>query len=186
MASAPVVAAMHDRFPEAIEEEVELLDLDLAGYVLEWHARVPDWRDYYLSLDQNSALRLHEESLAGVDIPAWSADLDPQESAALRAARPADGDLPRRDSGLHASRSGRGDPVGDHDDGLLRPAAPNEHRRRAGCWTTGATACTDCSARACATASWYRANAASTSASTTSTATKCRCSNELYRAAESN
>lgn len=52
MASAPVVAAMHDRFPEAIEEEVELLDLDMASYVLEWHARVPDWRDYYLSLDQ--------------------------------------------------------------------------------------------------------------------------------------
>ena len=52
MASAPVVAAMHDRFPEAIEEEVELLDLDLAAYVLEWHARVPDWRDYYLQLDQ--------------------------------------------------------------------------------------------------------------------------------------
>ncbi|OBI34285.1 hypothetical protein A5709_20505 [Mycobacterium sp. E1386] len=52
MASAPVVAAMHDRFPEAIEEEVELLDLDVAAYVLEWHARVPDWRDYYLGLDQ--------------------------------------------------------------------------------------------------------------------------------------
>ena len=52
MFSTPVVAAMHDRFPEAIEEEVELLDLDLAGYVLEWHAQVPDWRDYYLSLDQ--------------------------------------------------------------------------------------------------------------------------------------
>ena len=52
MVSAPIVAAMHDRFPEAIEEEVELLDLDLAGYVLEWHARVPDWRDYYLALDQ--------------------------------------------------------------------------------------------------------------------------------------
>ncbi|OBJ61766.1 sulfotransferase [Mycobacterium sp. 1423905.2] len=51
MVSAPLVAAMHDRFPEAIEEEVELLDLDLAGYVLEWHARVPDWRDYYLRLD---------------------------------------------------------------------------------------------------------------------------------------
>ncbi|TVS83026.1 sulfotransferase family protein [Mycobacterium helveticum] len=51
MASAPVVAAMHDRFPGAIEEEVELLDLDLAAYVLEWHARVPDWRDYYLRLD---------------------------------------------------------------------------------------------------------------------------------------
>lgn len=52
MASAPVVAAMHDRFPEAIEEEVELLDLDMASYVLEWHARVSDWRDYYLGLDQ--------------------------------------------------------------------------------------------------------------------------------------
>ncbi|QLL07276.1 sulfotransferase family protein [Mycobacterium vicinigordonae] len=52
MASAPLVAAMHDRFPEAIEEEVEVLDLDLASYVLEWHARVPGWRDYYLSLDQ--------------------------------------------------------------------------------------------------------------------------------------
>ncbi|OBH54624.1 hypothetical protein A5685_12050 [Mycobacterium colombiense] len=52
MVSAPVVAAMHDRFPEAIEEEVELLDLDLASYVLEWHARVPGWRDYYLRLDQ--------------------------------------------------------------------------------------------------------------------------------------
>ncbi|ORB84663.1 sulfotransferase family protein [Mycobacterium kansasii] len=53
MVTAPVVAAMHDRFPEAIEEEVELLDLDMASYVLEWHARVPDWRDYYLGLDQN-------------------------------------------------------------------------------------------------------------------------------------
>ncbi|SOJ57898.1 hypothetical protein MSIMFB_05376 [Mycobacterium simulans] len=52
MVSAPVVAAMHDRFPEAMEEEVELLDLDLAAYVLEWHARVPDWRDFYLGLDQ--------------------------------------------------------------------------------------------------------------------------------------
>lgn len=53
MVSAPVVAAMHDRFPEAIEEEVEILDLDLASYVLEWHARVPDWRDHYLGLDQH-------------------------------------------------------------------------------------------------------------------------------------
>lgn len=57
MASAPAVAAMHDRFPEAIEEEVELLDLDLAGYVLEWHARVPGWRDYYLRLDQTRHYR---------------------------------------------------------------------------------------------------------------------------------
>jgi hypothetical protein len=52
MASAPYTAAMHDRFPEAIEEEVELEDLDVASYVLEWHARVPQWRDYYFGLNQ--------------------------------------------------------------------------------------------------------------------------------------
>ena len=49
---APLTKNMHDRFPAAIEEEVELLDVDFASYTLEWHARVPDWRDYYLSLDQ--------------------------------------------------------------------------------------------------------------------------------------
>jgi hypothetical protein len=54
MVSAPATAAMHDRFPEAIEEEVEIQDLDFAAYVLEWHARVPDWRDYYLALDQRN------------------------------------------------------------------------------------------------------------------------------------
>jgi hypothetical protein len=52
MANAPLVAAMHDQFPEAIEEEVELLDLDFASYILEWLARVPSWRDTYLELDQ--------------------------------------------------------------------------------------------------------------------------------------
>lgn len=49
----PLLQAMHDRFPAAIEEEVELLDLDFASYVLEWHARVPSWRDFYYGLDQN-------------------------------------------------------------------------------------------------------------------------------------
>ncbi len=53
MASTPYVAAMHDQNPEAIEEEVELLDLDLASYVLEWLARVPGWRDTYFGLDQH-------------------------------------------------------------------------------------------------------------------------------------
>ena len=46
MMMTPLVQAMHDRFPQAIEEEVELLDLDFASYVLEWHARVPQWRDF--------------------------------------------------------------------------------------------------------------------------------------------
>ncbi len=51
---APLTRAMHDRFPAAIEEEVELLDLDFASYTLEWHARVPDWRDFYFGLDQRA------------------------------------------------------------------------------------------------------------------------------------
>lgn len=50
----PLLQAMHDRFPQAIEEEVELLDLDFASYVLEWHARVPQWRDFYLGLNQDT------------------------------------------------------------------------------------------------------------------------------------
>jgi len=52
-AMTPHMQAMHDRFPAAIEEEIELLDLDFASYVLEWHARVPSWRDFYFGLDQN-------------------------------------------------------------------------------------------------------------------------------------
>lgn len=50
---APLTKAMHDRFPAAIEEEVELLDLDFSSYTLEWHARVPGWRDAYLGFDQD-------------------------------------------------------------------------------------------------------------------------------------
>jgi hypothetical protein len=52
-AMTPLVQNMHDRFPQAIEEEVEILDLDFASYVLEWHCRVPQWRDFYLGLDQD-------------------------------------------------------------------------------------------------------------------------------------
>jgi hypothetical protein len=43
---------MHERYPTAIEEEIELQDLDFSSYTLEWYARVPGWRDFYLSLDQ--------------------------------------------------------------------------------------------------------------------------------------
>lgn len=51
-ATAPLTALMHDRPPWSIEEECELVDLDLCAYTLEWHARVPAWRDHYLGLDQ--------------------------------------------------------------------------------------------------------------------------------------
>jgi hypothetical protein len=51
---APLTALMHDRPPWSIEEECELIDLDLCSYTLEWHARVPAWRDHYLGLDQRA------------------------------------------------------------------------------------------------------------------------------------
>lgn len=51
---APLTRLMHDRFPAAIEEEVEVMDLDLSSYVLEWHARVPAWRDTYLAMDHDA------------------------------------------------------------------------------------------------------------------------------------
>ncbi len=47
----PFALAVHDRYPEAIEEEIEL-DLDFSNYIVEWYAHVPDWRDYYLGLNQ--------------------------------------------------------------------------------------------------------------------------------------
>ena len=50
--TAPLTALMHDRPPWSIEEDCELVDLDLCAYTLEWHARVPAWRDHYLALDQ--------------------------------------------------------------------------------------------------------------------------------------
>ncbi len=52
--AAPLTALMHDRPPSGIEEDCELIDLDLCSYTLEWHARVPGWRDYYLGLDHHA------------------------------------------------------------------------------------------------------------------------------------
>lgn len=52
MRMVPLLSAMHHQQPTAIEEEIELEDLDFASYTLEWLARVPVWRDFYLRLDQ--------------------------------------------------------------------------------------------------------------------------------------
>jgi hypothetical protein len=48
----PYMKNMHDMHPEHIHEDIELLDIDFSSYTLEWSARVPRWRDYYLSHDQ--------------------------------------------------------------------------------------------------------------------------------------
>src|SRR4051794_26378242 len=52
MRMVPELRAMHHQYPTAVEEELELEDLDFASYTLEWLARVPGWRDFYLALDQ--------------------------------------------------------------------------------------------------------------------------------------
>jgi Sulfotransferase family len=51
-AAAPLVAAMHPMEPDHVHEEIELQLPDFSSYNLEWVARAPVWRDYYLSHDQ--------------------------------------------------------------------------------------------------------------------------------------
>jgi hypothetical protein len=51
-AGAPLVAAMHPMNPDHVHEENELMAPDFSNYNLEWVARAPQWRDYYLSHDQ--------------------------------------------------------------------------------------------------------------------------------------
>lgn len=51
-AAAPLVAAMHPMDPDHVHEEIELQLPDFSSYILEWTARAPRWRDYYLAHDQ--------------------------------------------------------------------------------------------------------------------------------------
>jgi hypothetical protein len=48
----PSMAAMHPMRPDHIHEELELQLPDFSSYQLEWVARAPLWRDYYLDHDQ--------------------------------------------------------------------------------------------------------------------------------------
>jgi hypothetical protein len=49
---APFIAAMHPMEPDHVHEENELMAPDFSNYNLEWVARTPQWRDYYLAHDQ--------------------------------------------------------------------------------------------------------------------------------------
>lgn len=51
---APLLAAMHPMEPEHVHEENELMAPDFSNYNVEWVARAPQWRDYYLTHDQSS------------------------------------------------------------------------------------------------------------------------------------
>jgi sulfotransferase family protein len=50
--TVPLLAAMHPMNPDHVHEEIELQSPDFSSYNLEWLARVPHWRDYYLAHDQ--------------------------------------------------------------------------------------------------------------------------------------
>ena len=58
----PFTAAMHPMNPDHVHEELELQLPDFSSYHLEWAARSPRWRDYYLAHDQ----RPHYEYLRTV------------------------------------------------------------------------------------------------------------------------
>lgn len=51
-AFTPHVALMHPMDPDHVHEEIELMLPDFSSYNLEWVARCPQWRDHYLSHDQ--------------------------------------------------------------------------------------------------------------------------------------
>jgi Sulfotransferase family len=48
----PFMSAMHPMQPDHVHEELELELPDFSSYTLEWVARCPRWRDYYLAHDQ--------------------------------------------------------------------------------------------------------------------------------------
>jgi hypothetical protein len=48
----PLQRLLHPMEPDHIHEECELQGIDFGGYVLEWIAHVPGWRDHYLAEDQ--------------------------------------------------------------------------------------------------------------------------------------
>jgi len=56
-AGAPFIAAMHPMNPDHVHEELELMTPDFTSYNLEWVARTPKWRDYFLAHDQTLITR---------------------------------------------------------------------------------------------------------------------------------
>ena len=171
---------MHDRFPEAIEEEVELLDLDLASYVLEWHARVPGWRDFYLGLDQTrhyAYLKKVLQALTFLRGPQTWVLKSPQHAEQL-------GPLMATFPDATVAFTHR-DPVAVIQSAITMMAY-SDRLRRTSIDPRMAGRLLDrpdppaAAAPACATATWCPPSAVSTSPSISSTATRCPCSHELY------
>jgi hypothetical protein len=62
-AMLPHMKAMHEFSPDHVSEDVELQAIDFSSYLIEWLARVPRWRDYYLAHDQTSTYAYLKKAL---------------------------------------------------------------------------------------------------------------------------
>lgn len=65
-AMLPHLKAMHEFSPDHVSEDVEFQAVDFSSYLIEWLARVPRWRDYYLSHDQTSTYAYLKKALQAV------------------------------------------------------------------------------------------------------------------------
>ena len=130
MQMVPLLNAMHHQYPTAIEEEIELEDLDFASYTLEWLARVPAWRDFYFTLDQRTHYAYMKKGIASDHISARAEPLGAEVAAALGTDSRPPRDVSRRDVRDHAPRSCCGDPIGRDDARVRRSHAPHDRRRR--------------------------------------------------------
>ncbi|MCR9095327.1 MAG: sulfotransferase [bacterium] len=68
-ATSPLISAMHPMEPDHIHEELEFMLPDFTSYNLEWIARAPKWRDYYLAHDQTP--HYQGALLTGLKILQW-------------------------------------------------------------------------------------------------------------------
>ncbi|WP_107656727.1 sulfotransferase family protein [Nocardia suismassiliense] len=62
----PHQQAMHPMEPDHVHEEIELQGPDFGGYMLEWVAHVPGWRDAYLAEDQTPRYRWMRRTLQAI------------------------------------------------------------------------------------------------------------------------
>jgi hypothetical protein len=77
--SSPLIAAMHPMEPDHIHEELEFMLPDFTSYNIEWIARSPKWRDYYLAHDQTP--HYQGALLTGLKILQWA---NPRERWVLK------------------------------------------------------------------------------------------------------
>src|SRR5882757_9443173 len=67
-AMLPHLKAMHEFSPDHVSEDVEFQAIDFSSYLIEWLARAPRWRDYYLAHDQTSTYEYLKKALQAITL----------------------------------------------------------------------------------------------------------------------